>query len=224
MKKIYTRVRLDIRSGTVLDEEFFLYDGEVAECKGGGSSTSVTNTYDPAYNKRMAVVAEDQQKIANQYFKFWESSYKPMETEQIAANRKLIPQQTQLQLAEIAAANKLLPGQTELSLQQMAAAMELLPEQTAAARKMLDLGMQGSNEREAMSVAAADVAQQFGQAKEASLRTIARRGGVGSGASLAQIGNDAMEQAKATAAAKTKARRDARTDSFNMLARVTGTA
>jgi len=219
--KIYTKVTIDIRSGLVVDEEFFLHAGPVAQCK-GGSSTTVTNTYDPAYNQRMAAVAEDQQAIANKYAEFWEETYAPMEKAQIGANMQLVPKQTELQLSEIAAAQQLLPVQTELQLQQMNAAGQLLPGQTAATQQALNMAMQGTNEHEAMSLAAADVTQQFGKVKDANLRTIARRGGIGSGASLDQLTTDAMEQAKATATAKTTARRNARTDSFNMLARVTG--
>lgn len=191
-------------------------------CGGGGGGTTVTNTYDPAYNQRMAKVAEQQQKIANQYFNYWKSTYRPMETQQIKANQRLTGPQTKLQLAEIAAAKKLLPGQTALQQEQISTARALLPGQTAASKKAMSMAMEGTNEREAMSMAAADVAQQYGKAQEANLRTVARRGGIGSGASLAQLSANAMEQAKATAAAKTMARRNAQTDSFNMLARVTG--
>lgn len=224
MKKIYTSVTIDLHNGQVLAEEFFLYNGPVAQCKGGGSSTTTTNTYDPAYNKRMAAVAEEQQQIANQYFDFWKTSYQPMETAQVNANMQLIKPQTELQLSQIAAAKQLLPGQTELQLSQLDAAQQLLPGQTAATQKAISMALQGANGGEAMSMAAADVAQQYGKVKDANLRTVARRGGIGSGSSLAQLGADAMEQAKATAAAKTTARRTAQTDSFNMLARVTGNA
>jgi len=37
MKKIYTEIRIDISSGETLSESSYLYEGEIAECKGGGN-------------------------------------------------------------------------------------------------------------------------------------------------------------------------------------------
>lgn len=41
MKKIITKVVIEIKSGKVLEEESFLYEGMIAECKGGGQSGTV---------------------------------------------------------------------------------------------------------------------------------------------------------------------------------------
>jgi hypothetical protein len=40
MTKIHTKVVIDIASGKVLEDEWFEHEGNIAECKGGGSSSS----------------------------------------------------------------------------------------------------------------------------------------------------------------------------------------
>jgi len=39
MKKVHTKIVIDIFSKKVLEDEFFWHDGEVVQCKGGGSKT-----------------------------------------------------------------------------------------------------------------------------------------------------------------------------------------
>ncbi|MGE4551897.1 MAG: hypothetical protein AB7D57_02230 [Desulfovibrionaceae bacterium] len=92
--KIYTRVVLDMRTGEVLHEESHEYGGPVALCKGGSGGTSTTNTVDYEYNRRMATIAEAQNNMAQEYFDFWKSDYKPLEQAQIAANLDLIEKGT----------------------------------------------------------------------------------------------------------------------------------
>ena len=91
--RIYTRIVLDMATGEVLESDSYEYDGPVALCGGGQSGgSSTTNTQDTEYNARMATIAEQQQAMAQQYFDFWQSDYKPLETDQIAANREMIAQ------------------------------------------------------------------------------------------------------------------------------------
>lgn len=47
MKKVHTKVVIDISSGKVLEDEFFWYDGEVAQCKGGVKSETKPLELDP---------------------------------------------------------------------------------------------------------------------------------------------------------------------------------
>lgn len=88
--RVYTRIVIDMASGAVLEAEGFDYDGPVALCKGGGGGSQTTNTQDIEYNARMATIAESQQGMAQEYFNFWKSDYKPLEQEQIAANREMV--------------------------------------------------------------------------------------------------------------------------------------
>ena len=63
---------------------------------GGGSSTTI-NSIDKAYNARMAGISEKELAMAQEYFQFWQQSYKPYEQAQIDANMAIIPQRTALQ-------------------------------------------------------------------------------------------------------------------------------
>lgn len=87
---VYTRIVLDMGSGAVLMADSHEYDGPVDLCKGSGGGSSTTTTVDYEYNKRMATIAEEQQAMAQSYFDFWESDYKPMEKAQIQANLEMI--------------------------------------------------------------------------------------------------------------------------------------
>jgi hypothetical protein len=89
--RIYDCVVIDMTSGETLEARATEYAGPVAECKGGGSS-STTNTVDYDYNKRMATIAEEQQAMAKDYFDFWKSDYKPLEQAQIQANLDTLQQ------------------------------------------------------------------------------------------------------------------------------------
>jgi hypothetical protein len=64
--KIYNRIVIDMSTGRVEEADTFEYTGPVAECKGGGSTT--TNTQDPAYNARMATISEEQNKWAREMY------------------------------------------------------------------------------------------------------------------------------------------------------------
>ena len=44
---IYTKIVIDMKTGKTLEREGRWYDGEIAECKGGGSSV---NNVDYEYN------------------------------------------------------------------------------------------------------------------------------------------------------------------------------
>lgn len=88
--RVYTHVEIDMKTGRVLAEEGYEYDGPVALCKGSGGGSSTTNTQDTVYNARMATIAEQQQAMAQEYFDFWKSDYKTLEQRQIQANIEMI--------------------------------------------------------------------------------------------------------------------------------------
>jgi len=94
--------------------------------KGGGGGDS----YDAAYNARMATIAEAKQDMAEDLFSFYKSDYQPMESEQVAANRAMIPHETALSKEKIQAERDLLPGQVDLGKAEIDAPMNLLPGQT----------------------------------------------------------------------------------------------
>lgn len=205
--KIYNRVTISIATGQVISEESYEYPGPLACCfGGGGGGTNTVSTGDTAYNARMATIAEAQQKMAGDYEQFWEDTYKPMEVEQVAANRQLIPEQTKLSLA------------------QMAAEKQLLPQQTEAKEKLLAMGMEGVNGDQAAREASSAVAQQFAGVEGASLRELSRRGMLTPGQAAVDLENLGIERAKASASAQTGARQKAKTDSFSMINTALNTA
>jgi hypothetical protein len=131
--------------------------------KGGDSGDS----FDAAYNERMATIAEQQQGMAMEYFDFWKSDYKTLEQAQIQSNLDEVPFQSALNLEniqaqrdalpgqvalgqaqneygieEINANSSLLPGQTGLTLEQIAAQRDLLPGQTAYTSEQIAAGRQ----------------------------------------------------------------------------------
>ena len=113
---------------------------------GGGQSSG--SGVDREYNARMAAIAEAQQAQAQEYFKHWETNYKPMENAQIQANMSLIPHETNLSIAQMQAQMGLLPQQTSISSAQMGlgqaqidSQLALLPQQTQLAQAQMGLGM-----------------------------------------------------------------------------------
>ncbi len=156
-RMIYTRVVMDIHTGEMLEREGFLWDGPVAECKGGGGGSTV-NSVDYAYNARMATLSEEQQAWAREYFQMWQQHYKPYEIAQAQANMEM------------------LPLETDLYKQQLNSATQLLPQQTEAAQKFLTASINGVDVNERMALATADVANAWKDAQGATARAAARMG------------------------------------------------
>ncbi len=82
MKMVHTKIIVDILSGQVLEDEFFWYDGEIAECKGGGETTSKPLPLDPYLQNTLYPKLQEQYSyLANQYpastsFEDWLTSQK----------------------------------------------------------------------------------------------------------------------------------------------------
>ena len=166
-----------------------------------GKGSSGGDTYDAAYNARMATIAEGQHEMAQTYFDFWESDYRPMEEEQIAANREMIP------------------IETELNKSAMQSQLELLPEKTATAKAFYQEAREGVDVESRVDRAAADAAQAFMDSDSILRRSSARSGiNPNSGNYSAMKTKTALEQAKVTAGVKTAAREGAEQENFNRLA------
>ena len=141
-RMIYTKIVIDMKTGKTLEREGRWYDGEIAECKGGGSSV---NNVDYEYNDRMATIAEEQQAWAKDYYKMWETHFKPYETAQAQTNLQNLPLENSVYRGQLEAARDLLPLESGLYKQQLKAEAELLPPvaiadtqaSPAPARKML---------------------------------------------------------------------------------------
>lgn len=222
--KIYNRVIIDMETGEVIEEDSFQYDGPVAECKGG--STSTTDTYDKKYNKRMAKIAERQQAMAEEYFDFWKDYYQPMEQAQIAANMEMIPLQTEaeklrlgLEREQIQSARGLLPLQTEYETERLTSGIQ----ETQAARPLMaefyKQALTGVNVGERVQQARSDVAQAYSESGDALRRDAARMGLDPNSARFANLSQTrGLDFARSTAGAMTGARTAAEDENFKRLA------
>lgn len=63
--KIYNKIVMNIATGEIIEEDSYEYDGPIAECKGGSTSTT---SVDPVYNARMAAIAETNQGYADEMY------------------------------------------------------------------------------------------------------------------------------------------------------------
>lgn len=214
--RIHRRIRLDMASGRVLEEEGFDWGGEVALCKGGGGST--TNTVDYGYNDRMATLSEEQQSWARDYFGMWQAHFKPLEIAQARSNLELLPKETNLYGKQLDAASSLLPAETELYRRQLDAASSLVPQQTLAARSFLNAATQGVDVNERMAMATADAASAWKDARAQTARAGARMG-VNPNSGRFQGINAALDTQKAAqiAGARTQARVGAEQENFERL-------
>lgn len=202
--KIYTRIVIDMASGSVLESLSYEHYGPISECKGGGGS-STTNTVDYAYNARMATLSEEQQGWARDYYNMWQQYQKPYEIAQTQANMEL------------------LPLETNLYKNQLTAATQLLPQQTEAAQKFLTASTQGVDVNERMALATADTANAWKDANAATARAAARTG-VNPNSGRFQGIQAALDTQKAAqlAGARTQARVGAEQENYDRLTKAAG--
>lgn len=220
--RIYTKIVIDMETLKVIEAEWTDdYEGPVAECKGGSTTT---NTVDYAYNARMAAISERQQRMAEEYFAFWKSDYKPLEREQIQANRQLIPFQTELEKQKILAESELIPDQVAFQKEMMAAGIE----ETRAAKPVLEefykQALEGVDVEGRVQAARSDVAQSFAESEQQLRRESGRLGLDPNDPRFKRaLGVKGLEQAKATAGAMTTTRTAAEDEEFRRLAGATTT-
>lgn len=91
---------MEIRTGRVLHACSSEYAGPIAWLKGGkgggSSTTNISSEPDKEYNARMASVAERQQGLSDQFFKWWQDVQAPVEKANAEAQLGLIPVQTDI--------------------------------------------------------------------------------------------------------------------------------
>lgn len=204
--KIYNKVVMNIVTGKIIDEDSFEYDGPIISLKGGGTTI---NSIDEAYNARMATIAEAQQAMAQEYFTFWQSQYKPYEAEMLEANRALIPQETALRSAQLQEGLDILPMQAEATKAQLGGAPGAIRDFYESAD--VDVGQR-------MNRAGADVAQEFDKSQGQFQRNLSRMGVMpGSERSLSMQQDFALDRARGVGGARTRAGWQAGEDRFNRL-------
>lgn len=180
----------------------------------GGSSKTYTQDY--AYNQRLATIQEDQQKIADEYFDFWQQNQAPLEKAQAEANLSLVPLQTETERQTLEAQASLLPMETELAKNELQTELDLMPQKTelaqshiAGSQELIDLA--DVNVEDRVGQATADVSAQFGQARKEVDRTASP---YRSGSAINDL---RANEALAKAGAATNARRVAEVDKSQML-------
>jgi hypothetical protein len=217
--KIYNSITIDISSGEVLYEDSFEYGGEIAECKGGSSTTQVE---DPEAARRMAAVAEREIAMAEEFQTFWRDFYKPYEIEQIATETNLLPFQEELQTQALKSQISLIPTETAATRSQL----ELIPTLSAAQQqltpKLVEEALTPINKEERMGAAAADVATEFGKSREATTREAGRLG-FGSERLLGTLSQSRSAEALSSALAQTQAKRTAEQEQFEKVSKAAQT-
>lgn len=196
----------------VAEERSFLHQGPIVECKGGGGG----DTVDPAYNRRMARIAERQQDIAEEYYQFWKTSgQKELEAATAQANLGILPKQVELQEAQIGAEMEMIPYRTDYERSLMEYNKDALEARKPLARKYYEEAMTGESPERRAAEARAGVAQQMDAGRDAMRREASRLGiNVNSGRFHRNLGNQSIDRAKATAGAMDLARREARDRNF----------
>ncbi len=105
---IHTKVVFDIETLETIEDEFYIYAGDCAECGGGGGGGDTT-TVDYGYNSRMATISEKQQSMADDYWNnVYKPYYQPLEVAQAKANAELMPYETNLYRNTLGGLNSLL--------------------------------------------------------------------------------------------------------------------
>lgn len=196
--KIYKKLVLSLKTGDIVEEDSFEYKGSIIHCKDGGGSSSTS--VDKKYNRRMAAIAEAQQAMAEEYFQYWKTDFKPYEQEQIAGMRGL------------------LPGQMGLAGEQIEAQREYLGLQRPLAREYLGQVGEGVSAEEEMGKAKADVQQAYSGMEGETRRGLGRMGiSPSSGRYAGLQSRGLLEKAKSLAGAGTMGRRYAEEKQFERL-------
>jgi len=164
---------------------------------GGGSSSQ---GYDAAYNARLASVAEAEQAISQEQMAFWRSDYKPMEQEQIQANRTLIPAETAYRQEQVGQLTQQLKNTAPIRQELISDALEYKPDSI-------------------VDTAVNDALQAFAGKYKMADRAMASRGvNPSSGQYLAMNQGQSLDFAKTLGGVKTQARNLAENEKQKRLA------
>jgi len=211
--KIYKKIIIDITTDKVLSEESFDYTGEIAQCGSGGGGETV----DKEYNRRMAAIAEKQQKMADYYFQRSKGLPQELETAQMKANLGLIPEQVGFERSRMDFEKKGMEyGLEGLKYQQQG--LDQGEEWYRGFKPMQEeyfkQSLGGIDVGKRRSEAVAGVEHQFSQMQDQLGRNLRRRGLQAGSSDLRQM---AIDKAIAKAGASTRAKNIAETEQFGRL-------
>lgn len=227
--KVYTLIKFDMDTLAITEEESFEYSGPIVECGGGKQSTT---TVDKEYNRRMAAISEKELGMAEEYFKFWQTDYKPFEAKQVAANTEMLPYLTEAEIArsKVEAAtdqgllkkdkdgNSLLGLQQENTRLQLQSSNSLIGKQSEVARAAYDQALRGVDVEGQVRTAQSDVAQSYAKSTGTLNRDLARTGaGTGSDQYTNAMSGLSRDRAKSMAGNMTAMRQHAENTNFDRL-------
>lgn len=216
--KIYNRIKLNIDTWEVLEEDSYEYEGPTALAISFGGGGGGGDNIDEEYNRRMARIAARQQDMAEEYFEFWRQEQAPTEAMRNEMERRVLPHETNLRNLEIRQRMRLMPVEEELTRAQADYTIEDLEARKPLARQYYQEAMKGENEARAAAQAGANVAQEYDRAGGIQRRFAARAGAdVNSGRFAQQTQATALGRARDVAGQKTSARMAARDRNFARL-------
>lgn len=205
--KVYEKVVISMETGETVYEESYKYNGEVSECKGGGSG------YDAEYNSKLAALAEKEFGLSEIAFNSWNrGGARELEEGTAKAGLSLLPAQTNLASAQIDSMASLLPGQTALSGAQTALGLKSTANKSSIMDKFYaSLGK--NDESSAMNEAGSLTANAFSNAEGSARMDMSRRG-----LSYKPSVGLSAEKAKAIGGAQSTALKNTRAQNISELA------
>lgn len=185
--------------GRVIEAHAVPYEGDVALCKGGGSTT-VTQEVDKEYNARMAAVSERAQTLSDEYYKWWQENQAPLEKAETEAQMSLLPSQTKLNQALLDMQNANMDKTSKL------------------ASTYLDQSLKGVNAEEWANRAGTDQQTAASNANAQMVRNASRLGlNANSGAFAKALADQSTANAANVATARTQAFRGAEDENYKRL-------
>lgn len=198
---IYSRVLVDMQSGRLLEAEAEEYAGDLAQCKGGSSTTvNSTSTPDYEYNARIAAVQERAQGLSDQYFAWWKDHQAPLEAAKADSELKNVGQQ-----------QKITQGLLNMQENSLGATSDLT-------QQFLNESLKGVNGEEWANRAGTDQQNAASNATSQLIRNASRMGlSANSGSFAKSLADQSAKNAAAVAGARTQAFRNADTEKYNRL-------
>jgi len=218
--KIYNKVKIDIDTFEVIEEDSFEYDGPMVLCisssNSGGSSSQ--STIDPEAQRRMAAVAERNAQIGEEQWQYYQNTFQPYETDMANSNRRLIQPNEDLARESMESQRSLIGDRESAQRASLTSVTDELNAAKPVVSKFYEEAMNGVNVQNRMAEAGADVAQGFDASMGAMGRNMSRMGvGANSVAAMDQMNMAGTARAKATAGAQTQARNQAENENFGRL-------
>ena len=198
---IYNHVLIDMSDMRVVEASFRLHKGDIAMCKGGGSSTTtVQNEVDKEYNARLAAIQKQAQELSNKYFAFWEKNQAPLEAAKAQAELANVPQQ-----------QKITQGLLNMQENSLGTTGEL-------AQSFLNESLNGVNGEEWANRAGTDQQLAASSANATLARNASRMGlNLNSGSFQSAMADQATKNAAAIGAARTQGYRNADKENYSRL-------